>query len=97
MDFSIKLLNQFHLYQQITIIKNKWLVLDKKLAKKLNLRPTCRKPAFLQQLIPPETQSSCLSCQTGGLCSISFLETFRISCGELIEQVRTLKLGIGAI
>jgi hypothetical protein len=32
----------------------------------------------------------------GGLWSIIFLETFRILCGELVEQVRILKTGIGA-
>jgi hypothetical protein len=26
-----------------------------------------------------------------------FFETFRISCGELVEQVRTLRIGVGAI
>jgi hypothetical protein len=33
----------------------------------------------------------------GRLWSIIFLKTFRISCGELVEQVRTLRIGIGAI
>ena len=28
---------------------------------------------------------------------IFFNETFRISCGDLVEQVRTLIIGIGAI
>ncbi len=38
-----------------------------------------------------------LSHPMGRLWSMSFLETLRISCGGLVEQVRTLKICIGAI
>jgi hypothetical protein len=37
-----------------------------------------------------------LSRPTGGLFDF-FLETFSISCGELVEQVKTLRIGIWAI
>ncbi len=67
------------------------------MAKKLNLPPTSRKPTQFQPIIPPETQPSHLSHPLGRLWSIIFLETFRISCGELVEQVRTFTIGIRAI
>ncbi len=41
--------------------------------------------------------SSHLSRPTGKLWSIIYLKTFRISCGKLVEQVRTLRIGIRAI
>jgi hypothetical protein len=49
-----------------------------------------------QNLHPPKTRMSHLTRPTGRLWSISF-QTFRISCGEWVEQVRTLRNGIGAI
>jgi hypothetical protein len=32
-----------------------------------------------------------------GQVEVNFFETFRISYGELIEQIRTLRIGIGTI
>jgi hypothetical protein len=97
MDFFMKLLIiEFHLYaNRIQLLKMKCS--GQKLAKKLNSPFTSRKPTKIQKLIPPKTQSSRLSHPMGGLWSIIFPKTFRISCGELVDQVRTLKIGIGAI
>ncbi len=83
-------------HQQITIMKSGMYCI-KKWAIKLNSSPTNRKPTSIRQLIPHKTQPSRSSRPTGRLWSILSLETFRISCGELVEQVRTPRIGIGAI
>ncbi len=64
--------------------------------KKINLPPTNRNPPK-SKTNPTRNSIGVFVPPNVGLWPIIFLETFWISCGELVEQVRTLKIGIGAI
>ncbi len=60
----------------------------------INLK-TSQKPTKKPEANPPKTRHVWHSQRAGyGQC---FLQTFRISCGEWVEQVRSLRNGIGAI
>ncbi len=55
-----------------------------------------QKPIKNRYVNPPRSTMSRSTRPTGRLWSFYF-ETFRISCGDLVEQVETLRNGIGAI
>jgi hypothetical protein len=53
---------------------------------------TCKKPKSKPTWIIDDT----FDLPNRGVMGDFFFETFRISCGELVEQVGTLRIGIGA-
>jgi hypothetical protein len=82
------------IHQQITIMKSvmywikKWVI-------KLNSPPTSR--THMNPATNPTQNSIIVFVPPNGQVMVNFFETFRKSCGELAEQVRTLRNGIGAI